>query len=1135
MNPKNDILRIVNNSIKSPALIIDKDGAIVSYNNSAMSIIQPDSFSGSFINLFRNGTAKQIEKILFDCMNQDKTVTELMELEILDNPPHIYDIVFTPFLDHEDNYFILVTLNQAETGELKSGKFRLGLSTKDLNELLDNSAALKVLEEIKSSYPFTFLGKNKIQNEINKLDEAFWLKDNEGKYILVNLKFSRLLGLRPVQIIGRFEREFLPGHLTEFYKALNLFIENTSNIIIKEGIPFPQTSDIDNLRVFEFPLTDLDNKVIAIIGITQNGLPLLNQHPQTENPPAMEVFAQFNYPLLVLDKSVCLKYISGKALSALGLIEAETGSPASDYLPPEVNKHLSGLISDSSLTEKTFELQLNHKKENIFFEFNLRKIYNANGKSDGYIIFFQEKDKSNDRNNTINNREKMYDILMQTSPEPMFIYDIENLRFLEVNPAALKVYGYTKNEFLQMDLTDLYAPEDIQTLLDTSNTRNKECVFTGPWRHKKHDGSTMFVEISKSAFDYNFKKAHFNIVRDVSEKIELENNIQLFKAAFENTSDLLFVTDKDGFILQANEAVLKLLGFKKEELTDRPFITLLSESSRSEVKGNIFSSKTANTTYFEIELKKSNNEFAKAGLKATPIINFESQIVSFSLTASPSIQNTAQVQIVQPPAVADPAVQRTSGGLDPQFLSSMFHEILTPINVILGFIQEITETIESPTDEQKEASDIINQNSKLLLQTMDSAVEYSHIEQNRIEIKPEKVIFTELVDEIQKSTKKLAESSQIEFGYGKISSSLVFESDKHRLESLLSMVISMAMRITKEKKLFLSAYQYDDENCIVTLKDNRSAISKYMLTNFSDIFLKEESQLKKDFGTSKLTTGLARRLLKLLSGRFEVVKKGGQEIEAGFVFPLVFTKAQEPPALSVKPVETKPVAQIVEKEVPLKKMFEPQVLNEEKSLQNIYKEEYPLPTVVPEMALSIEKPQKSFEEPQPKPLVKAEPKPMQKPAPVYRTEESDNNAEEEKNSIVRPSPVVKSISNKADLSKLKCLYVEDQVDSQILFKVQMKELKKIDFAVSFEAALPLLEHNKYDFIVMDINLQGEYNGLDALRIIRKLPGYEKTHVFAVTAYVLSGDKEKFIAAGFDDFISKPILREKLIEVVEKYL
>jgi CheY-like chemotaxis protein len=133
--------------------------------------------------------------------------------------------------------------------------------------------------------------------------------------------------------------------------------------------------------------------------------------------------------------------------------------------------------------------------------------------------------------------------------------------------------------------------------------------------------------------------------------------------------------------------------------------------------------------------------------------------------------------------------------------------------------------------------------------------------------------------------------------------------------------------------------------------------------------------------------------------------------------------------------------------------------------------------------------------------------------------------------VLEEKPVVPKSNN--GLPSLRCLYIEDQVDSQILFKVQMKDLKNIQFATSFEEALPLLESTEFDFIIMDINLQGEYNGIDALKVIHQVPQFQNIPVIAVTAYVLPGDKEKFIATGFTDFISKPIFRDKLVESLKK--
>jgi len=99
----------------------------------------------------------------------------------------------------------------------------------------------------------------------------------------------------------------------------------------------------------------------------------------------------------------------------------------------------------------------------------------------------------------------------------------------------------------------------------------------------------------------------------------------------------------------------------------------------------------------------------------------------------------------------------------------------------------------------------------------------------------------------------------------------------------------------------------------------------------------------------------------------------------------------------------------------------------------------------------------------------------------------------------------------------------------------MKELKKIVIANSFEQAIPLLNSNKFDLIITDINLPGQFNGIDVMHAIKQTPKYEATPVIAVTSYVLPGDRERFIKAGFNAFIHKPVTRNKLKLVVKNLI
>ncbi|HEX2865508.1 MAG TPA: PAS domain S-box protein [Ignavibacteriales bacterium] len=1120
MTSNKDILRILN-GLKVPSFIADKDGRILQANYEGRALQEEYYNIESIFDLFTT----EASAILKAKIPESIEVLKPVRIENLETIPqaggrgHEAEVVVSAF-EYEDNIYYAAITVYFSLAEKSAEKLEFNFSSREFKDIIRDEELSKVFDEIKSSYPFTFLGKTRIQNEINKLDEFFWLKDSEGKYIIVNLLFAQFLGLKPSQIEGKHEKEFVPKHMTEILQSVDKYIKETANAVIRNGFPLYQLNH-ESARLVEIPLCDLDNNVVAVAGVSQKDY-AANSHRQNGSFPEFYESALGCLPgvVIIADKDGIVKTKSGE-LQTLRTSEVCPGMALADCLPAGLGFEAENFMRSGGAITEPLEVrkEIISGSKVIPFVFHFRKIYNYRGKSEGFLIFIQEDTSLSANSNTIGNKEKMYEILMQTSPEPMFIYDVENLRFLDVNQAALQVYGYFKHEFLQMDLTDLYAPEDIQTLLDSSNSRNKEGVFTGPWRHRKKDGSSILVEISKSAFEFQGRKAHFNIIRDVTQKAELEKNSQFFNAAFNAIGDLIFITDSEGFITKTNDSVTRVLGYTRAEMDMRPFLTLASDGYRAEINTSIFYSKSRKPVTLDVELKKSDGSLTEANLTAVPVFDYDEQVSSFSVVVrvkqkpESAVYNAEASGLKTPQASDAPAGVQKSGSIDPGFLSSMFHEILTPMNVILGFIQELTENIEEPTLEQKESIDIINQNRTLLMQTMDSVLEYSHIEQNRVEVVPQRVFFTEIVDDLQKDLGKVMSESKVTFNYGKISTSLNFETDRHRLESFLGMFIKMALRITKESSIYLSAYQYDDEYCLISLKDRRSSISPYLLENMALLLTAEENSIKKDFGISRLTIRLIRRLLGLLLGKVEVVNRSGEPSEFGFLFPLVFKKNNE------EENRTEVKASFSDLEagasgsgeysskghtVPVSGEDDMDLTEEGEITGNL------------ESALKEEEPVKVFDPDVP---VKETFSPA---VPAAKVSAPEQEASLEKTSLT-------------DLTRLQCLYVEDQIDSQILFKVQMKDLKKVDSVTSFEDALPLLEANKYDFIIMDINLQGEYNGLDALRIIRRLPQYKNVPVIAVTAYILAGDKEKFIAAGFNGFISKPVMRDKVLETLGKVI
>jgi len=124
--------------------------------------------------------------------------------------------------------------------------------------------------------------------------------------------------------------------------------------------------------------------------------------------------------------------------------------------------------------------------------------------------------------------EKRYSELFHLSPLPMWVYDINSLQFLEVNKAAIKHYGYTEEEFLNMTIKDIRPREDIPYLESQLKETRKHSTdyFIGTYRHLKKNGIVITVEIQSNYISYSGKSARIILVNDITERLEYINTIE---------------------------------------------------------------------------------------------------------------------------------------------------------------------------------------------------------------------------------------------------------------------------------------------------------------------------------------------------------------------------------------------------------------------------------------------------------------------------------------------------------------------------------------------------------------------------------------------------------------------------------
>ncbi|HBC74222.1 MAG TPA: hypothetical protein DC017_05055 [Candidatus Wallbacteria bacterium] len=143
--------------------------------------------------------------------------------------------------------------------------------------------------------------------------------------------------------------------------------------------------------------------------------------------------------------------------------------------------------------------------------------------------------------------------------------------------------------------------------------------------------------------------------------------------------------------------------------------------------------------------------------------------------------------------------------------------------------------------------------------------------------------------------------------------------------------------------------------------------------------------------------------------------------------------------------------------------------------------------------------------------------------------------------IKEPAPTAANNSIQAGnfIRPLNVLLVEDDFINQKFMKVLLTRIGwKIQTANNGREAVNLYEPGRFDAVIMDGQMP-EMSGFEAttaIREIEKTRGAGRVPIIALTAYAMKGDRDKFISAGMDDYISKPVQNEKiLIEILRKYI
>jgi len=188
--------------------------------------------------------------------------------------------------------------------------------------------------------------------------------------------------------------------------------------------------------------------------------------------------------------------------------------------------------------------------------------------------------------------EERYRQLFNLNPQPMYAFDEETLEFFLVNKATIDNYGYSREEFMKMKLTDIRPASELPLMyrqLEEQRTSTTSMV-SGTWIHQRKDGSLIEVNIMSMRLEVDNRIARLVVVEDVTEKRKTMNHLLMLESVITNINDAILITEAEPIkgdgpkILYANKAFENMTGYTLEEIRGlTPRILQGPETDRSEL------------------------------------------------------------------------------------------------------------------------------------------------------------------------------------------------------------------------------------------------------------------------------------------------------------------------------------------------------------------------------------------------------------------------------------------------------------------------------------------------------------------------------------------------------------------------
>jgi PAS domain S-box-containing protein len=486
--------------------------------------------------------------------------------------------------------------------------------------------------------------------------------------------------------------------------------------------------------------------------------------------------------------------------------------------------------------------------------------------------------------------EEQYRLLFQSNPHAMWVYDLETLKFLAVNNAAVEQYGYSSEEFLSMTLAQIRPPEDVPKLHDVLARRSPGFAHAREWRHRKKNGAIITVEITAHQLDFSGRRAELVMAIDITERKLAEEALleseDRYRDLVENSHELMCTHDLQGRILSVNPWAARVLGYKQEALIGvhireglLPEYRDLFDDYLREIKENGFARgiMKVRTAAGETRFWEYYNTLRTQGVQ-TPIVRGMAHDITERRQA---LKREKEARLEA----------ETANRLKSEFLSTLSHELRTPLTAIIGWTNLLTNGDLEP-EQRPKALETIARNARFQAQLIDDLLEVSRIitgklrlEFNRCELRP-------VIESVVESLRPTAEAKAVRLELLLEPDVAPIYGDVDRLRQVIWNLLSNAVKFTPRNGSVQVKLERTESHVVIAVTDSGEGIKPDFLPHVFERFSQADGSSTRAHGGLGLGLAIVRHLVELHGGEVRA-ESPGEGLGSTFVVTLPLMDASD--------------------------------------------------------------------------------------------------------------------------------------------------------------------------------------------------------------------------------------------------